>query len=36
MEIEITSLLETDCFPLSHSVAEGGDKAALRKAKGEA
>lgn len=27
MEIEITSLLETDCFPLSHSVAEGGENA---------
>lgn len=28
MEIEITTLLKTDCFPLSHSIAEGGDDAA--------
>lgn len=27
MEIDITSLLEMDCFPLSHSVAEGGENA---------
>ena len=27
MYIEITSLLELDCFPLSHSRAEGGDNA---------
>jgi len=27
MEIEITSLLEMDCFALSHSRAEGGDTA---------
>lgn len=27
MYIEITSLLELDCFPLSHSAAEGGDNA---------
>lgn len=27
MEIEITSLLEMDCFELSHSRAEGGDNA---------
>ncbi len=27
MEIEITSLLETDMFPFSHSRAEGGDNA---------
>ena len=28
MEIEITSLLEMNCFTLSHSCAEGGDNAA--------
>lgn len=27
MEIEITSLLETDMFPFSHSASEGGDNA---------
>lgn len=27
MYIDITSLLELDCFPLSHSCAEGGDNA---------
>ena len=27
MEIEITSLLETDLFPFSHSQAEGGENA---------
>lgn len=27
MEIDITSLLEMDCFPLSHSRAEGGQNA---------
>lgn len=27
MYIDITSLLELDCFPLSHSAAEGGDNA---------
>jgi hypothetical protein len=27
MEIDITSLLEMDCFPLSHSAAEGGQDA---------
>lgn len=27
MHIEITSLLELDCFPLSHSAGEGGDNA---------
>ena len=27
MEIDITTLLEMDCFTLSHSVAEGGENA---------